>query len=255
MIGGGRSGREAARAAAAAGRQVVLVDERGAVRARTASSRCSRPARALGIYEGGLVPVDAGSVLYRFRAERIVVATGALEQPLVFPGQRPRRRLPPGGRAETRRRLVAEARRTRGDRVPPTTAGSRSPTSSSAPASRSSRASTSARLRRGNSRRDGRRGRLSSVVVDGREHRLRPARRVGRPPAGVLAARSGRGADRVRRRPRDLRARPTCRRTSRRSGPSPGTSSPRRCLPPASTPPTRRAAASSASARTSPRRT
>ncbi|MDQ4082580.1 MAG: (2Fe-2S)-binding protein, partial [Actinomycetota bacterium] len=45
-----------------------------------------QPARALGIYEGGLVPVDAGRVLYRFRAERIVVATGATEQPLVFPG-------------------------------------------------------------------------------------------------------------------------------------------------------------------------
>src|SRR5262249_48498892 len=44
------------------------------------------PASALGIWEGGLVPVDAGSVLYRFRAERIVVATGATEQPLVFPG-------------------------------------------------------------------------------------------------------------------------------------------------------------------------
>ena len=44
------------------------------------------PARALGIWEGGLVPVDAGTILYRFRAERIVVATGATEQPLVFPG-------------------------------------------------------------------------------------------------------------------------------------------------------------------------
>jgi sarcosine oxidase subunit alpha len=42
--------------------------------------------RAIGIYEGGLVPVDAGSVLYRVRAGRIVVATGAIEQPLVFPG-------------------------------------------------------------------------------------------------------------------------------------------------------------------------
>ncbi len=44
------------------------------------------PGRALGIWEGGLVPVDAGTVLYRFRAERIVVATGATEQPVVFPG-------------------------------------------------------------------------------------------------------------------------------------------------------------------------
>ena len=44
------------------------------------------PARALAVYEGGLVPVDAGTVLYRIRAGRIIVATGAVEQPLVFPG-------------------------------------------------------------------------------------------------------------------------------------------------------------------------
>jgi sarcosine oxidase subunit alpha len=31
-------------------------------------------------------PVDAGDVLYRIRARRIVVAAGAVEQPLVFPG-------------------------------------------------------------------------------------------------------------------------------------------------------------------------
>jgi sarcosine oxidase subunit alpha len=44
------------------------------------------PGRALGIWEGGLVPVDAGNVLYRYRVEQIVVAAGAIEQPLVFPG-------------------------------------------------------------------------------------------------------------------------------------------------------------------------
>ncbi len=32
------------------------------------------------------MPVDCETVLYRFRAERIIVATGALEQPVVFPG-------------------------------------------------------------------------------------------------------------------------------------------------------------------------
>jgi len=84
VIGGGRSGLEAARAEAAAGRHVVLVHDGPAppnVRFETIA-----PARAIGIYEGGLVPVDAGDVLYRFRAERIVVATGTVEQPLVFPG-------------------------------------------------------------------------------------------------------------------------------------------------------------------------
>ncbi|MBA2384923.1 MAG: (2Fe-2S)-binding protein, partial [Actinobacteria bacterium] len=84
VIGGGRSGREAARAAASAGRQVVLVDE--GAQEPLPGVEVLAPAQALGLYEGGLVPVDAGAVLYRFRAERIVVATGTVEQPLVFPG-------------------------------------------------------------------------------------------------------------------------------------------------------------------------
>ena len=91
VIGGGRAGVEAARAAAARGEQVVLVDE-GPNLAGTGESlghegvEVIAPARAIGIYEGGLVPVDAGNLMLRFRAERIVVATGALEQPLAFPG-------------------------------------------------------------------------------------------------------------------------------------------------------------------------
>jgi sarcosine oxidase subunit alpha len=84
VIGGGRAGREAARAAAAEGAGVVLVDERGAD--GIPGVEVIAPATAMAIYEGGLVPVDAGDVLYRFRAGRIVVATGAVEQPLVFPG-------------------------------------------------------------------------------------------------------------------------------------------------------------------------
>jgi len=84
VIGGGRSGRQAAAAAAAAGAGVLLVDERGGF--DTEGYDVLAPARAIGIYEGGLVPVDGGTVLYRVRAGRIVVATGTLEQPLVFPG-------------------------------------------------------------------------------------------------------------------------------------------------------------------------
>jgi sarcosine oxidase subunit alpha len=80
VIGGGRSGRAAAAAAVGS---VLLVDDR---RWHEADYEVLAPATALAIYEGGLVPVDAGNVLYRVRAERIVVATGALEQPLVFPG-------------------------------------------------------------------------------------------------------------------------------------------------------------------------
>jgi sarcosine oxidase, subunit alpha len=87
VVGGGEAGRAAALAATKDGPGVVLVDED----ARLADLQLPgvdvlAPASALGIWEGGLVPVDAGSVLYRFRTERIVVATGATEQPLVFPG-------------------------------------------------------------------------------------------------------------------------------------------------------------------------
>jgi len=84
VVGGGDAGREAAREHAGAGRHVVLVDE-GFVEPLEGVEVIS-PGRALGIWEGGLVPVDAGRVLYRFRAEHLVVATGTVEQPLVFPG-------------------------------------------------------------------------------------------------------------------------------------------------------------------------
>src|SRR5690349_9611358 len=84
VIGGGGSGRRAAREAAAAGNDVLLVDE-GRV-SPGGGYDVLGSARALAIYEGGLVPVDAGDVLYRIRARRIVVAAGAIEQPLVFPG-------------------------------------------------------------------------------------------------------------------------------------------------------------------------
>ncbi len=87
VIGGGPAGLEAARAAARRGAQVVLVDEGPDLLGLAEPDvEILAPASAIGIYEGGLVPVDAGSVLYRFRAERIVLATGAIEQPLVFPG-------------------------------------------------------------------------------------------------------------------------------------------------------------------------
>ncbi|HEX2045674.1 MAG TPA: glycine cleavage T C-terminal barrel domain-containing protein, partial [Gaiellaceae bacterium] len=83
VVGGGRSGLAAARAHTAAGRDVVVVDMDEPPREEGFESLHGV---ALGIYEGNLVPVDAGSVLYRFRADHVVVAAGALEQPLVFPG-------------------------------------------------------------------------------------------------------------------------------------------------------------------------
>jgi sarcosine oxidase, subunit alpha len=77
VIGGGDGGTHAAAEARARGEEVVVVDERG---------RGDVRGTAIGIYEGGLVPVAADKVLYRYRAGRIVVAAGAGEQPLVFPG-------------------------------------------------------------------------------------------------------------------------------------------------------------------------
>jgi sarcosine oxidase subunit alpha len=85
VIGAGRSGLRAAREAAARGEQVVVVDE-NPPREQPRGFELIAPASAIGVYEGGLVPVDAGSVLVRFRAGRIVVATGTVDQPLVFGG-------------------------------------------------------------------------------------------------------------------------------------------------------------------------
>jgi len=85
VIGAGEAGIARATELAEQGRRVVLVDEN--VRAAEIPGvEVIAPGRALGIWEGGLVPVDAGAVLYRYRAEQIVVATGAIEQPLIFPG-------------------------------------------------------------------------------------------------------------------------------------------------------------------------
>ncbi|HLY87243.1 MAG TPA: 2Fe-2S iron-sulfur cluster-binding protein [Gaiellaceae bacterium] len=80
VIGGGPAGRAAAEAAEG---DVLLVDDR---ESHEASYEVLAPATALAIYEGGLVPVAEGNVLHRVRAGRIVVATGALEQPLLFSG-------------------------------------------------------------------------------------------------------------------------------------------------------------------------
>jgi sarcosine oxidase subunit alpha len=85
VIGASEAGVARATELAEQGRHVVLVDENGSAPA-IPGVEVIAPGRALGIWEGGLVPVDAGNVLYRYRVEQIVVATGAIEQPLVFPG-------------------------------------------------------------------------------------------------------------------------------------------------------------------------
>jgi sarcosine oxidase subunit alpha len=119
VIGGGRAGLDAAAQAAAAGEHVVLVDEGEPERSDRQGFELAPRARALGIYEGGLVPVDAGSVLLRFRAGRIVVATGTLEQPLVFAGNDLVGVMLPGGV----RRLVRDFSLKPGNRAVVITAG------------------------------------------------------------------------------------------------------------------------------------
>ncbi len=87
VVGAGRAGREAAARHVAAGREVVVVDERVEhADLRIEGAEVLAPAAALGIYEGRLVPVHAGGLLHRIRARHIVVATGTIEQPLLFDG-------------------------------------------------------------------------------------------------------------------------------------------------------------------------
>jgi sarcosine oxidase subunit alpha len=160
VIGGGRSGIEAAHEAAARGAQVVVVDEGPDHVGRRGDEpfELLAPARAIGIYEGGLVPIDAGTVLHRIRAERIVVATGSLEQPLVFPGNDLVGIMLPGGSSTSGRSGPASERSSSG----PTTWASRWSTTSSAQAPRSPRWSTFARPECGRSRRTAERARSAA---------------------------------------------------------------------------------------------
>ena len=105
VIGGGQAGLEAAVEAAQRGESVVVIDEGpdvgGALlaapagyepaaalkrQALDAGVELLAPAIAIGLFEQGLVPVAQGNLLLKFRAHRVVVAAGVVEQPLVFPG-------------------------------------------------------------------------------------------------------------------------------------------------------------------------
>ena len=103
VVGGGAAGLHAAIAAAEQGADVVLCDEglelggrllaegahgrarELAERARSAGVEVLTSAPALGAFDG-LVPVWQGDTLHQIRAGRVVYATGAIEQPLLFPG-------------------------------------------------------------------------------------------------------------------------------------------------------------------------
>jgi sarcosine oxidase, subunit alpha len=103
VVGGGVAGLSAARAAAELGADVVLVDEgpepggrlliaeqRDRIGplveiAREAGVEILDRASALGYFDG-IVPVWRGDTLHQVRARRHVIATGTIEQPLVFAG-------------------------------------------------------------------------------------------------------------------------------------------------------------------------
>ncbi|HET9214098.1 MAG TPA: 2Fe-2S iron-sulfur cluster-binding protein [Gaiellaceae bacterium] len=85
VVGASEAGVESAREAAGREGRVVLVDNGLDPLPELEGVEAVR-GTAIGVYEGGLVPVDAGTVLYRYRAGRVVVAAGGIEQPLLFPG-------------------------------------------------------------------------------------------------------------------------------------------------------------------------
>ncbi|MGN6869495.1 MAG: 2Fe-2S iron-sulfur cluster-binding protein [Solirubrobacteraceae bacterium] len=83
VVGGGIAGTSAARAAAEAGADVVLVAE-DVVEPLAGVETLGR-ASALGYFDG-MVPVWQGDTLHQIRARAHVFATGTIEQPLVFAG-------------------------------------------------------------------------------------------------------------------------------------------------------------------------
>jgi sarcosine oxidase subunit alpha len=85
VVGGGIAGVQAARAAAAHGADVVLVDEGPEVLDAPEGAEVLARASALGYFDG-MVPVWQGDTLHQIRARRHVFATGAIEQPLIFAG-------------------------------------------------------------------------------------------------------------------------------------------------------------------------
>jgi sarcosine oxidase, subunit alpha len=103
VVGGGAAGLSAAIAAAKRGADVVLADEGPepggrllaeggetyarelAARARELGVELLVNAPALGAFDG-LVPVWQGDTLHQIRSSCQIYATGAIEQPLVFPG-------------------------------------------------------------------------------------------------------------------------------------------------------------------------
>jgi sarcosine oxidase subunit alpha len=89
VVGGGPAGMEAAREAARAGGRTILVDERARELAVPGATVLTRTT-AFGYYDQNMVcaveRVAGGEVLWWIRAREVVLATGAIERPIVFAG-------------------------------------------------------------------------------------------------------------------------------------------------------------------------
>ncbi|MET1010775.1 MAG: 2Fe-2S iron-sulfur cluster-binding protein, partial [Actinomycetota bacterium] len=90
IVGGGRSGRTAASAAATRGDRVILVDERHRMENTPDGVTVLLRTTALGIYDDGYVVAHERSLqvdrLWHIRAAHVVLATGATERPVAIAG-------------------------------------------------------------------------------------------------------------------------------------------------------------------------
>jgi sarcosine oxidase subunit alpha len=86
VIGGGRSGVAAANAAAGGGAEVVLIEQEPQVAGVDPRVRVMAGAVATGLFTDNWLSIVTGDRLVKLRASRVVLATGAQEQPVVFRG-------------------------------------------------------------------------------------------------------------------------------------------------------------------------
>ena len=202
VVGGGRSGLAAARAAAAGAASSVLLVDENVRRFGDEPFEVVAPGRALGVYEGGLVPVEAGRppAARAREADRRRDRRGRAAARL--PRERPRRRDAPRRR---RVRLIRDFALKPGERAVVIAADDRG--LARRRRARAPRASTSSRrvdLREREPRPHRGRGHAAAcstaVTIDGTRHECDLLVASGTPqPAYSLLAQAGR-ARRVRRR-------------------------------------------------------
>ncbi|MET0136708.1 MAG: 2Fe-2S iron-sulfur cluster-binding protein, partial [Kibdelosporangium sp.] len=87
VVGGGPAGRTAARAAAAGGARTILVsvsDLAGTPELDGPEAKLLTRATAFGYYDNNYILVAQQQTLWHIRAQRVILATGAYEQPIVF---------------------------------------------------------------------------------------------------------------------------------------------------------------------------